>query len=190
MAAYHWLYDSSPAGWLSQTGISCGTLRSAIEYGLPLLFFIPGTLRGMPNHHLRKFPIPMERLDPPCNEWFVGPWHPHLKRFLDSAVLTIMTNRHAEGPRYSNNSSHLMLQLHIATHTHPFNGPLSRSTQVNQYQKGKINLDFTEVRGSGISWAICKSAPCSREITTPVPHHSVFYRPDALPAAQPTASKH
>jgi len=24
----------------------------------------------------------------------------------------------------------------------------------------------------------------------PVPHHSVFYRPDALPATQPTASKH
>ena len=44
--------------------------------------------------------------------------------------------------------------------------------------------------GSGISWAICKSAPCSRQITTPAPHYSVFYRPDALPAAQPTASKH
>ena len=44
--------------------------------------------------------------------------------------------------------------------------------------------------GSGISWAICKSAPRSRQITTPVLHHSVFYRPDALPAAQPTASKH
>ena len=44
--------------------------------------------------------------------------------------------------------------------------------------------------GSGISWAICKSAPSSRQITTPAPHHSVFYRPDALPAAQPTASKH
>ena len=28
----------------------------------------------------------------------------------------------------------------------------------------------------------------SRQITTPAPHHSVFYRPDALPAAQPTAS--
>ena len=25
---------------------------------------------------------------------------------------------------------------------------------------------------------------------TPAPHHSVFYWPDALPAAQPTASKH
>ena len=46
------------------------------------------------------------------------------------------------------------------------------------------------VSGNGISWAICKSAPCSRQITTPAPHHSVFYRPDALPAAQPTASKH
>ena len=44
--------------------------------------------------------------------------------------------------------------------------------------------------GSVISWAICKSAPRSRQITTPAPHHSVFYRPDALPAAQPTASKH
>ena len=44
--------------------------------------------------------------------------------------------------------------------------------------------------GSGISWTICKSAPRSRQITTLAPHHSVFYRPDALPAAQPTASKH
>ena len=44
--------------------------------------------------------------------------------------------------------------------------------------------------GNGISWAICKSAPRSRQITTPAPHHSVFCRPDALPAAQPTASKH
>ena len=46
------------------------------------------------------------------------------------------------------------------------------------------------VSGSGISWAICKSAPCSRQTTIPAPHHSEFYRPDALPAAQPTASKH
>jgi len=46
------------------------------------------------------------------------------------------------------------------------------------------------VSGSGISWAICMSAPRSRQITTPAPHRSVFYRPDALPAAQPTASKH
>ena len=28
--------------------------------------------------------------------------------------------------------------------------------------------------GSGISWAICKSAPRCRQITTPAPQHSVF----------------
>jgi len=31
----------------------------------------------------------------------------------------------------------------IITHTHPFNGPLSRTTRVSLYQKGKTNLDFT-----------------------------------------------
>jgi len=35
---------------------------------------------------------------------------------------------------------------------------------------------------NGIIWAICKSALCPRQITMPAPHHSVFYRPDALPA--------
>jgi len=30
------------------------------------------------------------------------------------------------------------------------------------------------VSGSGTSWAICKSAPRSRQITMPAPHHSVF----------------
>jgi len=53
-----------------------------------------------------------------------------------------------------------------------------------------ISLKQETVSGSGISWAVYKSAPRSRQITTPAPHHSVFYRPDALPATQPTASKH
>ena len=53
-----------------------------------------------------------------------------------------------------------------------------------------ILLKQETVSGSGIIWATCKSAPRSRQITMPAPHHSVFYRPDALPAAQPTASKH
>ena len=52
-----------------------------------------------------------------------------------------------------------------------------------------ILLKQETVSGSGISWAICKSASRCRHITTPAPHHSVFYRPDALPATQPTASK-
>ena len=83
------------------------------------------------------------------------------------------------------------MKLNTDTHTHTFNGPFSGTTRVSRYQKGKTNLDFTEARfsGSGISWAICKSAPRSRQIAMPAPHRSVFYRPDALPATQPTASK-
>jgi len=66
----------------------------------------------------------------------------------------------------------------------------SRTTRVSRYQKGKTktNLDFLQqesVRGSGISWAICKSAPRPIHITMPTPH-----RPDALPAAQPIVSNH
>ena len=80
------------------------------------------------------------------------------------------------------------------THTHTHLMALfSGTTQVSHYQKGKTNLNFSEARdseGSGISWTICKSTPRSRQITTLAPHHSVFYWPDALPAAQPTASKH
>jgi len=36
----------------------------------------------------------------------------------------------------------------VHTHTHPFNGPLSGSTRVSRYQKGKTNLDFTGARDS------------------------------------------
>jgi len=53
-----------------------------------------------------------------------------------------------------------------------------------------ILLKQETVSGSGIIWAICKSAPCFRQVTTPAPHHSVLYRPDAVPATEPTASKH
>ena len=37
-------------------------------------------------------------------------------------------------------------------HTHPFNGPLSRTARVSRYQKGKTNLDFSEARDSEWQW--------------------------------------
>jgi len=95
---------------------------------------------------------------------------------------------------WRNQTQHTKItRTHTHTHAHPFNGPLSRTIRVSRYQKRKpiwILLKQETVSGSGICWAICKSAPRSRQITMPTPHHSVFYRPDALPAAQPTASKH
>jgi len=55
-----------------------------------------------------------------------------------------------------------------------------------------ILLKQETVSGSGISWAVCKSAPRSRQTTTPAstPPLSFFCRPEALRAAQPTASEH
>ena len=79
------------------------------------------------------------------------------------------------------------------TNKHPFNGHFSKLPGWAGTRKVKplwISLEQETVSGSGIRWTICKSAPSSREITTPATHHLVFYRPDALPAAQPTASKH
>jgi len=59
------------------------------------------------------------------------------------------------------------------THTHPFNGPLSGTTWVSQYQKGKTNLDFIEARDS--EWQrnqlghmqICTSLQTNNHTSTP-----------------------
>jgi len=54
---------------------------------------------------------------------------------------------------------------------------LSGTTGISWNQKGKTSLDLLEqeiVSGSGISWAICKSAPCFRQIIMPAAYHSVF----------------
>jgi len=53
-----------------------------------------------------------------------------------------------------------------------------------------ILLKQETVSGSGHSWAICKSAPAPDRQLHQHPTTQFFYRPDALPAAQPTASKH
>jgi len=78
-------------------------------------------------------------------------------------------------------------------HTHPFNCPFSGTTQVSREQKGKTNLDFTEAKDSKWQWhqlghmQVCTSLQTDNHASTPP---LCFYRPDALPAAQPTASKH
>ena len=83
------------------------------------------------------------------------------------------------------------MKITLSAYTHPFNGPFSGTTQVSRYQKSKANLDFTEARDSEWQWHhLGRMQVCTRQITTPALHHSVFYRLDALPSAQPTASKH
>ena len=58
---------------------------------------------------------------------------------------------------------------------------VSTTSWVSRYQRGKTSRDLNEARDdsvlgcSDISWTTCKqSAPRSRQITTPTPHHSIF----------------
>ena len=85
--------------------------------------------------------------------------------------------------------------LYTHAHTHIFKGPLPGTNRVSWYQKSKNQSGFYWNKRQWVAVAsftpyVCKSAPRSRQITMPAPHHSGFYRPDTLPATQPTASKH
>jgi len=59
---------------------------------------------------------------------------------------------------------------------------------VSRYQKGKTNLDFTEARDSEWQWHQLVHMQVCTSLQTD--NHAIPLRPDALPAAQPTASKH
>ena len=54
----------------------------------------------------------------------------------------------------SKQHNHIVSDLSSNTHTcaRAFNGPLSGTTQVGRYQKGKTNQDFTEARDSEWQW--------------------------------------
>ena len=59
------------------------------------------------------------------------------------------------------------------THTHLFNGPLSGTTQVSRYQKGKTDLDFTQARDSEWQWhqlghmQVCTLLQTDNDASTP-----------------------
>jgi len=80
--------------------------------------------------------------------------------------------------------------VHTHTHTQPFNGPFPGLPRWSGTRKVKpiwILLEQETVSGSGISWAVCKSAPRSRQITTPAPQHSVLLQ-TRCPSCCPTNS--
>ena len=76
------------------------------------------------------------------------------------------------------------------THTHPFNGPLSGTTRVSRYQKGKTSLDFTEARDS--EWQchqlehmqVCTSLQTDNHASTP----PLSFLQDRCPSCRPTNS--
>ena len=86
---------------------------------------------------------------------------------------------------------HVICVRFYNTHTHTrltalFPG-LPRWAGTRKVKPIWILLKQETVSGSGISWAICKSAPRSRLITTPAPHHSGFLQA-GCPSCRPTNS--
>jgi len=67
-----------------------------------------------------------------------------------------------------------------------FNDPLSGTTQVCWYQKGKPNLDFNEARGSKWQWHQLDHMQDSTSLQkdNEASNPELIYRTDALPAIQ------
>ena len=89
-----------------------------------------------------------------------------------------------------------LLEVHTHTHTHtPVERPFVRDYPGEPVPERKNQSGFYWSKRQWV--AVASTRPYAslhlQTDTTPAPHRSVFfsfYRPDALPAAQPTASKH
>jgi len=70
-----------------------------------------------------------------------------------------------------------LINFTTATTLHPFNGLFPGQPGYAGTRKVNHSGFYWSKRwwgGSGVSWTICKSfAPCSRQITTRVPHQSI-----------------
>ena len=92
--------------------------------------------------------------------------------------------------RHTHTHTHTHTHAHTHTHTHTrlmalFPG-LPRSAGTRKAKPIWILLKQETVRGSGISWAICKSAPCSRQI--PCQHPTTQFLQAGCPSCRPTNS--
>ena len=79
---------------------------------------------------------------------------------------------------------------HWCNNIHPFNGPLSGTTRLSRYQKGKTNLDFTEAKDSERQWnqlgrmQICTSLQTDNHASTP----PLSFLQAGCPSCHPTNS--
>jgi len=76
---------------------------------------------------------------------------------------------HLSAITVTNISKSFTYKTHTHARTRAFNGPLSGTTRVSRYQKGKTNLDFTKARDSEWQWhqQVCTSLQTDNHASTP-----------------------
>ena len=107
------------------------------------------------------------------------------KHNRSTGLLSVTTRRGC-----TRRNTHPLTSIQKHTHTHPFNGPLSGTTRVSRYQKGKTNLDFTEARDSKWQWhqlgnmQVCTSLETDNHTSTPL----LSFLQAGCPSCRPTNS--
>ena len=105
-------------------------------------------------------------------KWLVTPWEHTLQQFQHCLTATAITT-------------------HTHTHTHTrLKGPMSGTTRVSRYQKGKTNLDFTGARDSEWQWQqlghmqVCTLLQTDNHASTP----PLSFLQAGCPSCRPTNS--
>ena len=112
-------------------------------------------------------------------------WHDNPDELTDPRYRASHGYREEEHRRPRSRGGEIFAHVtHIHTHTHPFNGPLSGTTQVSRHQKGKTNLDFTEARDSEWQWQVCTSFQTDNHANT----SPLSFLQAGCPSCRPTNS--
>ena len=144
---------------------------------------------------MRRTPLTTAPATPPTKERSTAAivtQHDHREYSRPSVIQGVVEYSRTRRGRDSHQSALQLLQpaLSPCTHTHPFNGPLSGTTQVSRYQKGKTNLDFTEPRDIGWQWLqlgymqVCTSLQTDNHTSTP----PLSFLQAGCPSCRPTNS--
>ena len=110
--------------------------------------------------------------------------------YSSEAGSQLLSERAVRRPQHGGSAYILLTHTHTHTHTQPFNGPLSATTRVSRYQKGKTNLDFTEARDSEWHWhqlghmQVCTLLQTDNHASTP----PFSFLPAGYPSCHPTNS--
>jgi len=106
---------------------------------------------------------------------------------LEGEIMTRKRKCHTHTHTDTHTRTHARTHAHTHTRLTALFTGLIGSACIRKVKPIWILLKQETVSSSGISWAVCKSTPRSRQITMPAPHHSSFLQA-GCPSCCPTNS--